>query len=124
MVAMESPESHWSPPSSARFSESDGAALVSAFESSGQRAADFCRTHGVSSARLSYWRKRVRGEAEVSPFVSARLTSSAASRRLRSTPLALEFVFPGGGRLSIRGVDGVEDVERLLTATRGALCSA
>jgi len=55
---MSSSETILSPSSRRHWRAADGAALVAAFQSSGQSRAAFCAGQGIGAWRLAYWLRR------------------------------------------------------------------
>lgn len=69
-----------------KLTQSEGFALVQAWQSSGQRQLTYCHAHGIAVHLLQYWRKRFMAhecidDVEIIPVVSGASTGVIAFSR-------------------------------------------
>ena len=72
--------------------------LVSAFQSSGLRAREFCQRHGLAQSTLRRNLQRAPGQPGVR-FVAVKVNGAAAAAK--AAPAGLEVVLAGGRRIAV-----------------------
>jgi hypothetical protein len=97
--------------------------LVSAFQTSGLRAREFCQRHGLAPSTLRRNVKRAgANRAPAQPgvrFVAVKLNGAAAASKPAPAPAGLEVVLAGGRRLAVGPGFDVATLGHLVRALEG-----
>lgn len=97
---------------SSYWREGDAREVVTAWRRSGDSLGGFCRSHGLSAARLSRWAARLGKEAPAVPFHPIRLRDSGAI--VGGDPLVVEL--PGVATIRLSPGFALDDLRRILSA--------
>jgi transposase-like protein len=90
----------------ARRTRDEWRALVSEVECSGQTMSAYSRTHGVSLASLSYWKKKLGSTAALGrpgPKAKAVFSEVVVVPRVAAQPSRIEVVTRNGAAIRIEG---------------------
>ena len=97
--------------------------MVSAFQTSGLRAREFCQRHGLAPSTLRRNLKRATtGSAPARAavrFVAVTLNGAAAASKPAPTPAGLEVVLAGGRRIAVGPGFDVATLGHLVRALEG-----
>jgi len=97
--------------------------LVSAFQTSGLRAREFCQRYGLASSTLRRNLKRAAaGRAPAQPavrFVAVKLNGAAPASKTALAAAGLEVVLAGGRRIAVGSAFDVTTLGQLVRALEG-----